>query len=368
MRILLLGDHANPHIIKWAKSLSQSGLEIGIFSLSSARIHSYDTTPEILIHQMEYDAETFGEKKDLLKVKYLSKLKALKRLIKTFKPDIVHAHYATSYGLFGALSGFHPYIISVWGTDVFDFPNASFVHRSVLKYNLKKADRILSTSHVMADETRKYTRKEIEITPFGINLEEFQKRTVTSVFPENSIVIGTIKTLEKVYGINYLIQAFAQLKTKLNDLPLKLLIVGGGSQELELKELVRDLNLEEQTLFTGKVAYEEVPSYHNMLDVYVAASESESFGVAVIEASACEKPVVVTNVGGLPEVVDANLTGIIVPSKDVTAISNALEKLVLDSDLREQMGVAGRKRVSELYDWKENVQQMIAIYSHILHS
>lgn len=368
MRILILGDHSNPHIIKWAKSLSKQGLDLCIFSLSSTNVQSYDDTPEIQLFQQEYDADTFGEKKDLLKIKYLSKLKSLKRLIKSFKPDIVHAHYATSYGLFGALAGFHPYIISVWGTDVFDFPNASILHRAVLKYNLRKADRILSTSHVMAEETHKYTKKDIEITPFGIDLEEFTKKPVSSAFPDDSIVIGTIKTLEQVYGINYLIRAFAILKERKSDLPLKLLIVGGGSQEMELKALTKELGIHDETIFTGRVAYEEVPNYHNMLDIYVAASESESFGVAVIEASACEKPVVVTNVGGLPEVVSANETGIIVPSKDVVAIANALEHLVLDAELREKMGVAGRKRVSELYDWNVNVQQMLEIYSSILGS
>lgn len=368
MRILILGDHSNPHIIKWAKSLSKEGLHICIFSLSSSIVQSYDDIPAIQIFQQEYDADTFGEKKDLLKVKYLSKLKSLKRLIKSFKPDIVHAHYATSYGLFGALFGFHPLVISVWGTDVFDFPNASFLHRAVLKYNLRKADRILSTSHVMALETHKYTKKDIEITPFGIDLVEFTKKSVSSVFPDNSIVVGTIKTLEQVYGINYLIRAFAILKERRSDLPLKLLIVGGGSQEMELKSLSQELGIQNDTIFTGRVAYEEVPNYHNMLDIYVAASESESFGVAVIEASACEKPVVVTNVGGLPEVVEENQTGIVVPSKNIEAIANALEQLVLDAALREKMGVAGRKHVSELYDWKVNVQQMIDIYSSILRS
>ena len=105
-----------------------------------------------------------------------------------------------------------------------------------------------------------------------------------------------------------------------------------------------------------------------MLDIYVALStlDSESFGVAIIEASACEKPVVVSNAGGLPEVVEDGVTGIIVPKHDEVSAANAIEKLLLDEELRIQMGQNGRKRVKELFDWNHNVAQMIDIYQRML--
>lgn len=138
----------------------------------------------------------------------------MKKVITEFKPDILHAHYASSYGLLGALSGFHPYIISVCGSDVFDFPNTSFLHKIVLKYNLSVADKILSTSNVMAIETSKYTNKEIIVTPFGIDLDKFKPLSVKTIFNKENIVIGTITILEEKYGIEYLIRAFAIVKNK----------------------------------------------------------------------------------------------------------------------------------------------------------
>jgi glycosyltransferase involved in cell wall biosynthesis len=105
-----------------------------------------------------------------------------------------------------------------------------------------------------------------------------------------------------------------------------------------------------------------------MLDISVSVSitDSESFGVAVIEASACEKPVIVANVGGLPEVVEDEVTGFVVPPQDAEATASALEKLVLNKSLRQEMGNAGRQRVQRLYDWKNNVQQMLSIYHEVL--
>ncbi len=154
----------------------------------------------------------------------------------------------------------------------------------MLEYNFKKADRILSTSHIMAKEISLYTNKEIDITPFGIDFEHFKPEMNRFVFNETDIVIGTIKTLEKIYRIDKLIKVFSQLKKKHKDLPLKLLIVGGGSLELELKKQVYELGLVKDTIFTGYIPYNEVQNYHQLLDIFVALSERESFGVSILEA------------------------------------------------------------------------------------
>ena len=95
--------------------------------------------------------------------------------------------------------------MSVWGSDVYDFPKVSFLHRCILKYTLKKADKILSTSHVMALETHQYTPKEIEITPFGVNTDLFKK---IPVHRDDTYIIGNVKTLLPKYGIDVLIKAF----------------------------------------------------------------------------------------------------------------------------------------------------------------
>ena len=149
---------------------------------------------------------------------------------------------------------------------------------------------------------------------------------------------------------------------------MKLLIVGDGSRKEHYEQLTIDLKINHLTTFTGKIPHHKVPNYINMLDIYVALSvlDSESFGVAVIEASACEKPVVVSNVGGLPEVVEDGITGIIVPSKNPTEAAMAIEKLIMNKDFASKMGKAGRNRVIKLYNWSDNVNQMIDIYRNII--
>jgi len=363
MKILLLGNVNSVHIIKWAKSLALNGIDIFIFSLNKYVVNDYKNIKNIEIYCLDEDI-THNEGA-LSKVKYLKALPKLKSVIDEYKPDILHAHYATSYGLLGALSGFHPFILSVWGLDIFSFPKKSFLHKLILKYNLSKADKILSTSQVMAKETKLYTNKDIEVTPFGIDMEQFKPmNTKEELFDKDDIVIGTVKTLEEKYGIEYLIKAFKILIDKYKDLSLKLLIVGGGSLDNSLKDLVKKLKIENKTIFVGKVPFNEVPKYQNILDIAVFPSieNSESFGVAVIEASACEKPVIVSNVGGLPEVVENGISGFVVPPKNEKALAQTIEELILHEDMRNKMGQEGRKRVNKLYNWEDNVKQMIKIY------
>src|SRR5690606_15881029 len=162
MRILLLGDSDSPHIIKWAKAINKSGIYVIIYSFYKPDKLLYNESPEIKIYSLGLSRNLqMKESKDLSKTVYFKAIKQVKEIIKLLKPDILHAHYASSYGLIGALTGFHPYIISVWGADIYHFPNYSFIHKGIIKYNLQKADKILSTSKVMKEEIKKYTHKEI---------------------------------------------------------------------------------------------------------------------------------------------------------------------------------------------------------------
>ncbi len=367
MRILILSDSDSPHTIKWAKSLADQNVTIGIFSIHKANIHLYDNINNITIYDMGVSRkiQSKGEK-NLSKIMYFKGIRELKKVIGVFKPDILHAHYASSYGFLGALVNFHPYIISMWGSDIIQFPNFSWLHKKILKYSLINADKILSTSISLKEESKKYTNKEILITPFGVDTDKFKPLKVKSIFNDRDIVIGTIKTLEVNYGIEYLIHAFKLLKNKYPDKPLKLLVVGKGSQYEYLKNLTIELGIQKYTMFTGFIDHEQVVNYHNMIDISVFPSIEESFGVAVLEASACAKPVVVSRVGGLPEVVENNITGFIIPKQNVEILVSVLEKLILNFDLRVKMGTNGREKVIKEYNWRMCVNIMMKIYDQII--
>jgi len=359
MRVLILSDANSIHTFRWVEGLSKKNFEIGLWSLRVPTDQDYSNLDNVTVFSADLEQARINIS---TKLKYVSAIIGLNKVIKEFKPKIIHAHFASSYGLLGRLSGFHPFIISVWGTDVFDFPKKNIFFKRILKNNLKFADVVLSTSHIMARETSKYTDKNIIVTPFGIDLKRFTK--IPGSNNPNFFTIGTVKSLEEKYGINYLIQSFFLFQQKVKSANVKLLIVGSGSLENHLKETVKKLGIAHLCEFTGKVPYDKVPFFHNQMDVCLCLSidDSESFGVAAIEASACGNPVIVSNVGGLPEVIKDGATGIVIPPKNSEAAALAIEKLYFDEGFRRRLGVKGRKRVQDKYDWEENIKQMEKIY------
>ena len=360
MRILLLADINAEHIEKWACSLSAKGIDIGIFSFNRAHYDWYSNNKKIkVLYQPDKISDHVSSFQKLLYVFYLPRLK---KAIKEFAPDILHAHSASSYGMLGGLSGFHPFVISVWGSDVYEFPGKFFGNEALLKKNLASADTILSTSFSMKERAKKFTSSDISVIPFGVDLNEFRTRPVDSIFESGTFVIGTIKALEEIYGINYLIEAFSNLKNKYPQKKIKLLIVGAGSMETEYKELANKLNVQNNIVFTGRVQHSEVPKYHNMIDAYVALSKNESFGVSLVEAMACGKPSVVTAVSGFKEIVGDSKCAEFVEVDSSEDAVRGIEKLFLDNELRVTMGQNARKRVELLYDWNKNVEQMIDVY------
>lgn len=364
MRVLLLSNTNSEHTEKWALGLASKEIEVGLFSFNKASYpwHQNKKNVKLLFEPSEKtSADTISGK-----LGYLKFVGALKKAITEFKPDVVHAHYATSYGLIGALSGFHPYVVSAWGTDVMKFPQKNFINKAVLKYNLRKADVICATSYTISEFLKPVTDKLVQVIPFGVNVNEFRKKEVKSLFDKDVFVIGSIKPLEALYNTDVLIKAFGKLKSKYPERKIKLVIIGEGTQSEILKALAHKLKIESEVTFTGRIPYFEVSNYFNMLDVLVNISDYESFGVSVIEAMACEKPVVATNTGGLKEIIENSTFGSLVEVENVEQTASEIEKYLLDVTLKQKVGKAAREKVVQKYNWEDNIKQMIDVYQKLL--
>ncbi len=363
MKVLLLSDTYSEHTEKWALGLAESGIKVGLFSFNKASYEWYHHPNISLFYEPE---EKINAESTLTKLAYFKYVSILKKIIKHFKPDILHAHYATSYGIVGALSGFRPFILSVWGSDVYDFPGRSKLHKKIFQYNLRKADMIMSTSEIMKKEIKKYTNKEILVTPFGVDIQNFN--LLDSPSKDKSIVhIGTIKPIEEKYGISYIIDA-AKILTAKGEHRFKFYLIGPGTDLESYKKNIHDQGLDSVFEVTGRIPFHQINQYHNLLDIFlnVSIDDSESFGVAAVEAMACEKPVIVTDVGGLMEVVNHGEFGLIVPKKNAEAIAKAIEDLLQNKSMAKELGKKAREHVLELYDWKNNLKSMIDHYQNIL--
>lgn len=356
--IALLGPAHSIHTIRWANGLCRRGLRVHLISLTRMD-DVYDRN--VTVHSLPWRAP-YG---------YALAARALRALLRRLRPDVLNAHYATGYGLLARLSAFSPTLLSAWGSDIYSFPDKSPLHAYLLRRNLDSATAVAVTGHAMRARAQRYTSKPIFVTPFGIDTAIFTPK-LENPLPSHSIVIGTVKALETTYGIDTLLQAFSRLRHDLEtEHPetaggLRLHIYGSGTQDKALKALAEQLGIADRTEFRGHIQHAFVPSALHGLDIYVALSRMDSFGVAILEASACGLPVVVSDADGPAEVVQHGITGYVVPKEDANAAAARLRELVLDPMLRLRMGSAGQNRVLKLYSWQSSLDSMLDAYAGTL--
>ncbi|NOY60168.1 MAG: glycosyltransferase family 4 protein [Calditrichaeota bacterium] len=359
MKICFLADAKSIHTKKWVEYFAKRKHDVHLISFQESYIPGAKLHPiHIRVpHSTRPTASTFA------KLGYLLYPPKIKSIIREIAPDILHAHWASSYGLMGAYASFHPFVLSTWGSDIFNFPKKSILHKLMIKLIINQADYCTSTSNVLTRETEKYSNngQKVLTIPFGVDTDMFSPQRKKS----ENITIGIVKNLEKGYGVEYLLRAFSFLTQKHAN--LRLLIAGDGSEHFRLKALCEELKIENRVEMLGTIDNRKVPELLNKMDIFVVPSiVPESFGVAAIEAASCELPVIASNIGGLPEVVKNGKTGFLVESKDVHGLADKLEVLIKYPELRIRMGRKGREFVKARYDWRINAQKMESLYQSIL--
>lgn len=335
MKIALLAPANSIHTVKWFNNLIVDGHEVHLISA-----HKLDT------NNPPFDINgTIHYLNPLAPLGYAFGFWKLKQLLKTIHPDILNVHYATGYGLLARLSDFHPTLLSVWGSDVYEFPKKSLLHKKLLIANLTYCDSIASTSQCMGQETRLLIpSKPIFITPFSVNIDQFIPKTIDECMIKKTITIGTVKGLKKIYAIDVLIKAFSIAQKKLPDYKLELVIAGQGDQLDELVNLTSELKAENVN-FLGFISNDQVPDLLKTFDIFAALSRQESFGVAVIEAAASGLPVVVSDAEGFKEIVKDNVTGLITPIDDSAAAAEAIIHLIENPNIRKTLSTNAREFV-----------------------
>ena len=192
MRILLLGNAASIHTVKWINGLASRGHEVHLATQDDAAEHRI--SDEVTVHRMRHGGG----------LGYFRNSGQLRRLVAEIGPDVVNAHYASGYGTTLNLARLKvPTVMNVWGSDVYDFPHVSWLHRALIRSNLRRPTRIASTSRCMAREILPLIEnRDVAITPFGVDVTVFSPPEPDE---RPTGLIGTIKKLDSKYGIDTLI-------------------------------------------------------------------------------------------------------------------------------------------------------------------
>lgn len=359
MKICFLAPADNYHTIKWCNYFLKKNYEVHVITFTPAYIEGVN------VHCI-YD-KVKPQDNDIKKLGYLLQFNKVRNFIEKIEPNFISVHYASSYGVVAALSGIKNYSLSVWGSDVYDFPKKSIFHRLLLKFSLFRATQILSTSKAMAVETNKYTDKVIDITPFGVDMELFNpnKRTRTD---DGKIVLGLVKTLEPKYGIKTLLEAVAIVRKDLPHLNIELRIAGKGSHANEYKEYADYLGMSDMTKWLGFISQDKAACEYANMDCAIipSESESESFGVSAVEAQACGCPVIISDVPGLMEATKPNVSSLVSVRGNKTDLADKITRLINDDCLRKSMGTNGREYVYHNYEVEKCFTKIEKIISNCI--
>jgi len=209
----------------------------------------------------------------------------------------------------------------------------------------------------------------IDLVESGIDLQKFQSIDSTkreerrlSLGIKNECVVGIIARLSDVKGQDILIQAFQLI---LKEHPYtKLLLVGEGKLMLDLKQIVKDLNIEKDVIFTPVV--KEIKDYLDCIDIFVMPSRNEGLGLSIMEAQACGLPVVASRVGGIPALIEEGKTGFLVEPEDVQGLAGAIIDLIRNPQKAKNVGLCASRFAKTHYAAEKMTEKTVEVYQKVL--
>jgi len=289
---------------------------------------------------------------------YFTSALEVRKLARQLRPDVINAHYVSGYGTLATLSGVAPLVAAAWGSDVFEFPDRNWVARALVTATLRRADAVWSSSYVMADRIRTLADRPVDVIAYGVDRTHFAP---ADPHPAHApFRFGIVKTLAPHYRIDVLLAAFAHYLNRAGQRAATLTIAGTGPEEERLKRMAADLHITEQVAWLGAVPHPEVPDLLRNLDCFVLTSETESFGVAAVEAMACGLPVIASDAPGFVEVLDHGRYGILVPRADATALASAMGQVASNKSMQRELSASSLDRASE-YDWEACLDEAVAL-------
>ena len=245
-----------------------------------------------------------------------------------------------------------------------------------LRWIVKLADVILVTSEDYLKNSYMYMyyskyQAKFKILPNGVDVEKFKPQaksfSLTNKYSLTGkkviLFVGALDSSHYFKGVNYLIKAAQMLKRD----DFKLIIVGEGDLRPVYQDMVESFNLNDQVVFTGYIPDESLVKYYNLADIFVLPSvdQSEAFGMVLLEAMSCAKPVIASDLPGVRKVVNRGVNGSLFKPKQADQLAFRLNELLNNPEECKRYGLAGREKVEKDYSWVKIVKNLEEIYKSI---
>lgn len=286
--------------------------------------------------------------------------------------DVLHMHYAIPHATAAYLARemykptrYLPFVTTLHGTDI-TLVGSRKSFMPITKFSIAQSDAVTSISQYLADETcRTFGLGGIEIIPNFINAQDYQRRENSelkaTLAPRGEKLLMHVSNFRPVKRISDCVHTLAKVKAN-SILPVRLVMCGDGTERAAAENLAREYGLADDVLFVGQVP--NIADYLSVADLLLIPSETESFGLAALEAMACEVPVIATRVGGLPEVVKHGENGYLVGLGNTDAMAERAIEILSNESKQREFGKRGREwAVGEF-----NTERVIPMYERLYES
>ncbi|MGD2162029.1 MAG: glycosyltransferase family 4 protein [Anaerolineales bacterium] len=361
VRILYFTRAFSPHDERFLNSLADTEHEIHYLPLLDGGSHDQGgrLNQDVKVHPSLIAAPTFSW------LRYARAVRELRARINEIKPDLVHAGPIHLSSTITALTGFHPLASMSWGSDLLWETRKAWVALAV-RYALQRSDVFIGDCQAVKSAAIEFRMNDerIVLFPWGIDLDHFRPGNGDSIRQalgwEDAFILLSTRSFEPLYGVDLILQAFIMLAPEIPS--LRLLILGGGSQESTFKECINQAGLQHRAHFAGHLGKEELPDYYRASDLYLSASYSDGSSVSLLEAMGCGLPVLVSDIPGNCEWVEVGQNGWRFKTGDVESLVEGIRRSLEFKGELKQIGNAGRKVVEARADWHKNIPKLLEAY------
>lgn len=380
MKILHVSHFFPPHIgggetygYNLCKELVKAGHEVEVITSNIPKSRDYEVMDGIKVLRLPAKLLFFTP----IMPSLLSELFNNKR-----NPDIIHScippPYTADVAAFFSKVRKIPYILTYYTDMVAPTPSGNVLknlyYLTIGKETLGTTKKIITTTKIIKNTSNwlKPVKNKIEVIPNGVDLTIFapnisgQEIRQKYQIADNDPILLFVGRLTFYKGVECVLQALPIIKKKINN--VRLIIVGKGYLENQLKALCASLGIEKSVIFAGRVSDNVLPKYYAAADVFVLPSTSiaEGFGIVLLEAMASGKPIVASNVGGIPEVIIDGFNGILVPPNVTKDLAESIIHLLANTDISRAMGHEGRRMAEKCYGWKNIADHTLSLYKESL--
>jgi glycosyltransferase involved in cell wall biosynthesis len=366
MRILYFSRDCTPHDHRFLTKLAKTDHRVYFLRLEKG-LHMLEDRP--LPSEIE-QVEWMGGKHRVRLFDQWHLLGDLRRVIRQVKPDLIQAGPIQRSAFLSALTGFHPLVSVSWGYDLLHDARINPFWGWATRYTLHRSAAMVGDCNTIRQLAISYglPGDRIITFPWGVDINHFNlSNNFQSSERSNVQTFNLLSTrgFEPIYGVDVIGRAFVIAAKRRPELRLTLL--GSGSQEAAIRQIFLVGGAYDRVQFKGKIPYDELPVYYQNADLYLSASHSDGSSISLLEAFACGKPAIVSDIPGNREWVSPGENGWLFPDGDADALAEAILGAADQRKFLPEMGRNARILAEARADWDKNFPILEKAYAIALH-